>query len=201
MTVGDYGNLTAAETSFDKPQIAHDAQDWIKGMAPTLAQSLWAVRDAQPESGRFPLVIYAPSFSAMSWENADLCEYLASHGYVVIASPDMGAAARNMTGDLAGIDAQARDISFLIGYAQTLSNTDMSKIAVAGFSWGGISDLFAAARDNRIDALVAFDGSLRYFHRSGEAGRRCTAGRHDHSFALLCPRWDDDGRAGSLFER
>ena len=135
MTVGDYGNLMASETSFDKPQITHDAQDWIKGMAPTLAQSLWAVRDAQLESGRFPLVIYAPSFSAMSWENADLCEYLASHGYVVIAAPDMGATARNMTGDLAGIDAQAHDISFLIGYAHTLPNTDMSKIAVAGFSW------------------------------------------------------------------
>ena len=163
MTVGDYGNFSASETSFDKPQITHDAQDWIKGMAPTLAQSLWAVRDAQLETGRFPLVIYAPSFSAMSWENADLCEYLASHGYVVIATPDMGATARNMTGDLAGIDAQAHDISFLIGYAHTLPNTDMSKIAVAGFSWGGISDLFAAARDNRIDALVAFDGSMRYF--------------------------------------
>ena len=31
----------------------------------------------------------------------------------------------------------------------------MSEIAVAVFSWGGISNLFAAARDNRIDALVA----------------------------------------------
>jgi tetratricopeptide (TPR) repeat protein len=30
-------------------------------------------------------------------------------------------------------------------------------------SWGGISNLFAAARDSRIDALIAFDGSMRYF--------------------------------------
>jgi dienelactone hydrolase len=99
----------------------------------------------------------------MSWENADLCEYLASHGYVVIASPDMGAATRGMTDDVGGINAQARDISFLIGYAQTLPDTDMSAVAVAGFSWGGISNLFAAARDNRIDALVALDGSMRYY--------------------------------------
>jgi len=163
MTVGGYGNLMATETSFDKPRLAHKAQDWVKSMTPTLAMPLWAVLDAPMESGRFPLVVYAPSFSAMSWENADLCEYLASYGYVVVASPDMGATTRNRTGDLTGIDAQTRDISFLIGYAQTLPNTDMSKIAVAGFSWGGISDLFAAARDNRIDALVAFDGSMRYF--------------------------------------
>jgi hypothetical protein len=39
----------------------------------------------------------------------------------------------------------------------------MSAIAVAGFSWGGISNLFAASRDNGIDALAALDGSMRYF--------------------------------------
>jgi hypothetical protein len=163
MTVGDYANLAATETSFDKPLLSVDSKHWIDGIKPTLTTSMWAVRDAPPVSGRFPVVIYAPSFSAMSWENADLCEYLASHGYVVIASPDMGASTRDMTLDVDGIGAQARDIPFLIGYAQTLSNTDMSAIAVAGFSWGGISNLFAAARDNRIDALVALDGSMRYF--------------------------------------
>ncbi len=61
-------------------------------------------------------------------------------------APDMGASTRDMTNDLTGINAQAHDISFLIGYAQTLPNTDMSELAVAGFSWGGISNLFAAAR-------------------------------------------------------
>jgi hypothetical protein len=162
MTVGDYRELLATETSFDKPNQSPDWKQWVDGMEPTLGNSLWAVRDAKAVAGKFPVVIYAPSFSSMAWENADLCEYLASHGYVVVASPDMGATSRGMTPDLMGIDAQARDISFLIGYAQTLPNTDMSEIAVAGFSWGGISNLFAAARDNRIDALVALDGSMRY---------------------------------------
>jgi dienelactone hydrolase len=163
MTVGDYGQLGATETSFGKPNLAAGMKQWIDGMQPSLGNPMWAVRDAAPLAGRFPVVIYAPSFSAMSWENADLCEYLASHGYVVVASPDMGATTREMTSDVAGIDAQAADISFLIGYAQTLPDTDMSEIAVAGFSWGGISNLFAAWRDNRIDALVALDGSMRYF--------------------------------------
>jgi dienelactone hydrolase len=163
MTVADYGDLLAAETNFDAPAISPHNKRWIAAMQPTLNDAMWAVRDAPLSSGRYPVVIYAPSFSAMAWENADLCEFLASHGYVVIASPDMGAATRNMTNDLPGIDAQARDISFLIGYAKTLPNTDLSAVAVAGFSWGGISNLFAAARDNRIDALVALDGSMRYY--------------------------------------
>ena len=163
MTVQDYSELLSTETSFDKPKLWGEWKSWIDGMKPTLKDALWAVRDSTALKAKFPLVIYAPSFSAMSWENADLCEYLASHGYVVVASTDLGATARVMTNDLEGITAQARDISFLIGYARTLPDADLSKIAVAGFSWGGISNLFAAAQDNRIDALVAMDGSMRYY--------------------------------------
>jgi hypothetical protein len=110
MNVGDYGNLASTETSFDKPTLSVDHKQWLDGLKPTLAMPMWAVRDAPPVSGRFPIVIYAPSFSAMSWENADLCEYLASHGYVVIASPDMGASTRAMTNDLTGNLAQHRHV-------------------------------------------------------------------------------------------
>jgi tetratricopeptide (TPR) repeat protein len=163
MTVGDYGDLWATETSFGKPGMSTYASDWLVAMSPTLGMSLWAIRNATTAVGRFPVVIYAPSFSAMSWENADLCEYLASHGYVVIASPSMGTTTRGMTRDLSGISSQARDISFLVGFAQTLTNADFSRVAVIGFSWGGISNLFAAARDNRIHALVALDGSMRAY--------------------------------------
>jgi tetratricopeptide (TPR) repeat protein len=34
---------------------------------------------------------------------------------------------------------------------------------VVGFSWGGLANLFAASRDDRIGALVALDGSMRGF--------------------------------------
>ena len=163
MTVADYIDLLATETPFDHHTREDEIHDKRTGLAPTLATTLWAVRDAPLENGHFPLVIYAPSFSASSWENADLCEFLASYGYVVVAGTDMGAATRAMTPDLEGVRAQARDISFLIGYAQSLPDADISEIAVAGFSWGGISNLFAASQDNRIDALVCLDGSMRYY--------------------------------------
>jgi dienelactone hydrolase len=161
MTVRDYVMLRATETDFAGKAKEPSAED--AGREDAFGDHLRAVRDAPAAEGHFPLIVYAPSFSAAPWENADLCEYLASHGYVVLASPDMGATTRVMTKDVAGIEAQAGDISFLIGYASTLPDVDMSEIAVGGFSWGGISNLFAASRDHRIKALFALDGSMRYF--------------------------------------
>jgi len=129
------------------------------------AQTMWAVRDAPAAQGKFPVVIYAPGYSADAFQNADLCEYLASHGYIVIASPSLGPDKRGMSLDLKGIDAQVGDIRFLIDYAGSLPQADTSSIAVIGYSIGGLSNVFAAARDKRITALIELDGSIRYFNK------------------------------------
>ena len=161
MTIGDYVALADREIHLDTPDQEHNK--WRTRLKSSFDISLWAVRDAKPVEVRYPVIIYAPSDSSIAWENADLCEYLASHGYVVLASPSMGASTRDMTDDLAGIDTQALDISFLISYAARLPDTDSSKVAVVSFSWGGISSLFAAARDPRIQVLAEMDGSMRYY--------------------------------------
>jgi tetratricopeptide (TPR) repeat protein len=161
MTGLDYVALADTEVHFDSPDPEHSK--WRKRVNSSFDSPLWAVRDAKPQEGRYPIVIYAPSDSSVAWENADLCEYLASHGYIVLASRSMGTSTRDMTDDVEGINEQARDISFLITYAGTLSDADRSKVAVVSFSWGGISSLFAAARDKRIDALAELDGSMRYY--------------------------------------
>ena len=84
MTVGDYVALADREIHFDTPDQEHNK--WRRRLKSSFDISLWAVRDAKPVERRYPVVIYAPSDSSIAWENADLCEYLASHGYVVLAS-------------------------------------------------------------------------------------------------------------------
>jgi dienelactone hydrolase len=167
MTYGDYLDLFTSEDSFSlTPSEAADVlrkelHDYQADADP--AAKMWAIKDAVQVGGRFPLVVYAPSFSGPGFENADLCEYLASHGYVVIASPSIGTHSFNMTGGLEGAETQAHDISFEIGFASALPDVDSAKIAVLGYSWGGMSNFFAAASDDRIKALIALDGSARYF--------------------------------------
>lgn len=128
-----------------------------------LAEPMTARRDANISAGKYPVVIYAPSYRAPAFENADLCEFLASQGYVVIASPSVGQSPEGMKDDLEGAETQLGDIQFLIGYASGLPNANTDQLAVMGYSWGGLANVMAAAKDSRIDALVSLDGSVRSY--------------------------------------
>jgi len=154
----------------DGPRLARD-----------LAQPVRALRDAPERPGSFPVLIYAPGHSAYAIDNADLCEYLASQGYIVIASASLGPRSHAMTADLEGAEAQAADIGFLVGYAHTLAQADTRRIAVIGHSWGSLASVLAAARDDRIRALVSLDGSLRaafdYLNGGPRAARYVTPER------------------------
>jgi pimeloyl-ACP methyl ester carboxylesterase len=163
MTLADYAALIKTETSFGRPVERGKPQAFVEQyMLGASALPALAIRDAAMQVGRFPVVIYAPSLNAPAIENIELCEYLASHGFVVIATPSMGAKSREMTIDIDGANAEARDISFLIDFAKKLPDTNMAEVAAMGYSWGGMSALFAAARDQRIGALISLDASFRY---------------------------------------
>lgn len=170
----DYLRATATEEVFARPSAEIDKRTsaMLAGRAAGMSAAairqeenrpMWAVRDAKPAAGKFPVVIYAPSFSASAHENVDMCEFLASQGYVVLSTAAIGPHGRNMTSDLEGVEAQVGDIEFLVGFAQTLPQADAAHVGVIGYSWGGLANVLAAARDNRISALVSLDGSVRYF--------------------------------------
>jgi len=174
MTAGDYLKLGGTTDTFDgtpavrsrleSDYVALQTSDLTKIRAQAeLAAPMMARRNSPALPGKYPVVIYAPSFGAPASENADLCEYLASFGYLVIASPSLGQMPGGMTTDLEGAEAQMSDIEFLIGYAHTLSEADNDHLGVIGYSWGGLANVMAAAKDRRIDALVALDGSVRYW--------------------------------------
>lgn len=167
---GDYVRTLATEEQFRRSDadVKRLAAAYLDDNYPGLDQALLtrtmlARRDAAPASGKFPIVVYGPGSSALATDNADLCEYLASHGYLVVASASMGVHTRSINLDLEGAEGQARDMSFLVGYASTLPNADGAHVAAMGYSFGGLANVLAAAQDDRIGALVSLDGSVRSF--------------------------------------
>lgn len=165
MRVADYRQAALSDVDFGVPaaQLAKQRAAWMAGPQKTAYDAAtMAVRDAAPAAGKYPVLVYAPSFAAPADENLDLCEYLASQGYVVIASRSLGARSVTMTDDVEGVEAQAADIAFLVNGARSLPQADLDKVGVVGFSWGGLANVFAAARSSRIKALVSLDGSIRF---------------------------------------
>jgi len=223
LVYADYVHLGGFEDRFDLDRVegqriaessmrAYLSRGYLQAdIARILAEPVHATGDAAVAAGKFPLVIYAPSDSSSAYENDSLCEYLASHGYVVIASPSHGAHVRYMTdGHIAdnveNSRAQAADIGFLIGYAASLPQVDLAKVAVVAYSWGGMSSTFAAANDSRIRALVDLEGSVRYFPKVLAAAPDITPDRIQVPLLFFADQEDPlgpgkDSRPGSFLAR
>ncbi len=171
MLFEEYADLIACEIGFPEmtPEVRTNAREGLRFFCDSpkdrfeteLKAKTNAIMNAKPVEGSFPVIIYGPSFSSHSFENSVLFEFLASYGYIVVSSPCMGQNSRAMTMDQFGIDAQTDDMQFLISFAQSIPGTNMVKLAVMGFSWGGISDVFVKMRNDNVKAVVSLDGSIR----------------------------------------
>lgn len=123
--------------------------------------------NATPILEPFPVILYAPSYEASSIENFALCEYLTSHGYVVISSPSRGTENRYLAGgSTKDVETQARDIEFLISEIAKQPNADLNKVATMGFSFGGLSNVLAQMKNDYIKAIVSLDGSIKYNYKA-----------------------------------
>ncbi|GHF97461.1 hypothetical protein GCM10017161_27050 [Thalassotalea marina] len=106
----------------------------------------------------FPVLLYAPPMNASIHDNALLCEFLASHGYIVVSVAAKGEFTRLQKQSIDEANIQAADLSFLWEFAQRF--TQNSKVAALGFSLGGLSNLIFATQNKDIDAVVSLDSSV-----------------------------------------
>lgn len=112
---------------------------------------------------KFPVVVYAPSYQASSIENFAMFEYLASNGFIVISSPSRGTDTRWLEGGTTrDMETQSRDIEFLLKEIQSYENIDSEKVALMGFSFGGLSNAITVMKNKTISAIVSLDGTERY---------------------------------------
>jgi dienelactone hydrolase len=119
----------------------------------------FAVKDAPPEPGTFPLIIHMPGYNG-SPTDYPLFEYLASRGYVVAAVPNMGAEKREIDDEGLSLEVQARDMDFVLASLREYPFVDPEIVGASGMSWGGMSNILFAERNSRVAAVVTLDGAI-----------------------------------------
>ncbi len=117
---------------------------------------------AVPARGKFPLLVYAPSFGKSAIQNHIACEYFASHGYIVASVASAGDTSQVMTSDEKGVMAQVKDMEFLVRFMKKRNNADFLGIGTFGFSWGGFSGIIHQMRNEYVGAVASWDGSIEY---------------------------------------
>jgi dienelactone hydrolase len=127
-----------------------------------LATPIFATMNVPAAPGRFPVVIHHPGLGGTFDDNAVACEFLASHGYVVLSSAYEAADSSrlNIDGELA---TSLEDLAFVLRYAATLPFADVSRVAAMGHGYGPQAMLAWRARPGSpLDAVVSLDSTVEY---------------------------------------
>ena len=153
--------------------IALATQDFFTVPSSDMPRSQMAVRNAAPQPGLYPLLLFSHSSGGRRRQSTFLCTHLSSHGYVVAALDHSEAIAPELTRREGETDEQKTvrveawianrvpDIRFLLD--QLLSGAawdvevhlDPARIGIVGHSFGGWTALAVPEVDGRIRAVVA----------------------------------------------
>lgn len=128
-----------------------------------LGMSVNASREAAPEEGKFPVVLYHPGAEGTFDENSILFERLASHGYVVISSAYQSTDPQQLGNNIGSFEEQIADLTFLQHYGAALPFADPEKTVAIGHSIGAqILLQWIGQAASPLQALVSLDTTLEY---------------------------------------
>jgi dienelactone hydrolase len=115
-----------------------------------------ARRDAPAARGPFPLIVYMAGSGSSFEDSSVLCEFLSSHGYVVIGSAFQKVDGSSL--DLQGTISAAGDIRYLVSFAHGLPYVDWNHIGMIGHSRGAQAAIIYQSEPGCVvDATVSLD--------------------------------------------
>ncbi len=137
-----------------------------------------AIRDAQVRDGKFPLIVFSHGNGGNRHQNTFWCDFLASHGYVIISADHTGNASMTIIkgkmipydnkGRLNSAADRPKDMSFLLDQ-MTLWNQgadsrfkgklDLSTVCASGMSFGSMTSVRVADSDPRFKSVIAMSGA------------------------------------------
>jgi dienelactone hydrolase len=137
-----------------------------------------AHRNAPVRKGRYPLIIFSHGNGGTRTQNTFWCDYLASHGYVIVSADHTGNASWTVIdGKPVVFQASERansakdrplDVSFLLDQMirwdkgadkRFKGRIDTEHAAIAGMSFGSYTAHWASDQDHRFKAMIAMSGA------------------------------------------
>ncbi len=162
------------------PEIDELIKKTYKMSAAEIDKIYWneAHRNAAVRKGRFPLVVFSHGNGGSRNQNTFWCDYLASHGYIIVSADHTGNARWTII-DGKPIVFQAsernnsakdrpRDVSFLLDQMvlwdkgadkRFAGRIDSDHAAVTGMSFGSYTAHWAADQEPRFKAVIAMSGA------------------------------------------
>lgn len=132
-----------------------------------------SVRDARIRDGRFPLIVFSHGNGGIRAQNTFWCDYLASHGYIIMSADHTGNCAAtvvdgkvipyNVGQMMVSAGERPKDVGFMIDQmtkfaagddSRFCGRVDLEKIGVAGHSFGGFTSAAIIETDPRVDAII-----------------------------------------------
>ncbi|HEX8139621.1 MAG TPA: hypothetical protein VF544_18825 [Pyrinomonadaceae bacterium] len=161
----DFAPLTSAqkrlsaEKFLESPvELGGDAAQ-IRPLLPALMKmETAATKDARPAGGHFPLVIF-PAYKSPAVQSI-MCEYLASHGFVVASTGLKGTLDSDPEISVAGLETHSADLQFVMGRLRALPFVDGEKLALMGVGFIASGCLALQTRNPEVDALISLDGGI-----------------------------------------
>jgi alpha/beta hydrolase fold len=145
-----------------------------------------SLKDALAADDKFPLVIYLSAFNGMSYENYSLFEDLARNGFVVASISSIGRFPGDMTMKNEDLMEQVNDAKAALVALRLSSDVGSSKIALIGYSWGGLAASVLASKISNVACLVSLDGSeFHHYDQSKEENKDFDSIRNSKEFNLM----------------
>ena len=148
-----------AEKFMENPvELGGDAKALAPHVEALLRAETAAVEDAPPAAGRFPLVVF-PAYRTPATQSI-MCEYLASHGFVVASTGLKGTHESEFDTGLSGLETIVADIRFVVGELSASPSVDPKRLALVGVGVAASGGLALHMRHPGVGALVSLDGGI-----------------------------------------
>ena len=121
---------------------------------------LMAVRDAAEAAGTFPLIVYHGGERSGYCQNVVMCEYLASHGFVVATTHTVGMTAPNPSDRQSDLEAVIRDKEFVVASMREQAGVDCERLGLIGYDYGGVTALLHQMRNYSVGAVATLQGRI-----------------------------------------